>query len=489
MRHFYLTFLSPVNTLVLIYFVGLGVFYVTLFFFATLEVRLYLHQVKAERYREILSSELTPSISILVPAHNEGPTIVESLRALLTVSYPQLELIVVDDGSDDDTIEVMQSTFGLVPIQSNYDQRIETARVKSIYRSSLFPNLTVASKENGGKADSLNAALNLATSELVCAIDADTILDPEGLRRLVRPFIKSRDVIAAGATIRVVNGCSVNNGRIADERGPHRFLAGIQAVEYLRAFLFGRPAWNRLGGNLLISGAFGLFRRENLLDAQGYMKTVGEDMELVVRLRRRAYESGTPGRVEFVPDPVAWTEAPTAFRQLGNQRERWHRGFTDVLWRHRDMIGRKRFGMLGMVVIPAFIVFEWLAPIVEAIGLVLVPIGLIFGMVSGLFAVLFFSLACGVGVLLSMASLVLEELSFRRYGRLRDRVLLVAWALLENLGYRQLTVFWRLSGIVHYIRGKRSWGSMNRKGFQTDGDAEIVPIASGPVLDVVAAHS
>ena len=417
MTHFYRTFLMPITYVVVVYFVALASFYLVLYVSAALDMRQYLRRVRAERYSGILSSEIAPSISMLVPAHNEEASIKESIRALLTLTYPQLEIVVVDDGSTDETLSILTATFALVEMDPIYDRRIPTKPVRAIYRSHQYPNLVVVSKENGGKADSLNVGLNISTSELTCAIDADTILDPDGLRRLVRPFIRSDDVVAAGATIRVANGCTVTQGRLASERGPHRALAGIQAVEYLRAFLFGRPGWNRLGGNLLISGAFGLFRREKLLETNGYVKSVGEDMELIVRLRRNGYETKTPARIEFVPDPVAWTETPTAFRELGRQRERWQRGFTDVLWRHRSLLMNPRFGVLGMVVFPAFLLFEWLAPVVEIVGLALVVVGVILGQLSGLFAILFFSLACGFGILLSMLALMLEELSFRRYGR------------------------------------------------------------------------
>jgi cellulose synthase/poly-beta-1,6-N-acetylglucosamine synthase-like glycosyltransferase len=482
MTHFYQEFLKPITYVVLIYFVALGLFYLVMYVSAAIDMRQYLQRVRAEKYGEILSSEIAPSISMLVPAHNEEASIKESIRALLTLSYPKLEIVVVDDGSTDSTLSVLRSTFALVPVHPVYDQRIPTKPVQAIYRSKQYPNLIVVSKENGGKADSLNIGLNVASSELVCAIDADTILDPDGLRRLVRPFIRSNDVVAAGATIRVANGCTVMQGRMASERGPHRALAGIQAVEYLRAFLFGRPGWNRLGGNLLISGAFGLFRRENLLETDGYVRSVGEDMELIVRLRRHGYETKQPARVEFVPDPVAWTETPTGFRELGRQRERWQRGFTDVLWRHRSLLLNPRFGVLGLVVFPAFVLFEWMAPIIETLGIALVIAGLIVGQVSALFAILFFSLACGMGILLSMLALMLEELSFRRYGRPRDRALLVVWAVLENLGYRQLTVFWRLRGTASYIRGKKSWGKMNRKGFNSvdDPDGSIAEFPAPP---------
>jgi cellulose synthase/poly-beta-1,6-N-acetylglucosamine synthase-like glycosyltransferase len=464
--HFYITFVRPINLVVLSYFVALALFYLALYVSAAFEMRRYLHEIRAEHYRQILSSEIAPRISMLVPAHNEEVSIKESVRALLTLAYPQLEIVVVDDGSTDETLSVMVDTFELVPIHPIYDDRIRTARVNGIYRSRQFPNLVVVTKENAGKADSLNTALNISSGELVCAIDADTIIDPDGLRRLVRPFIRSDDLLAAGATIRVANGCTVSKGRLVSERGPHRALTGIQAVEYLRAFLFGRPGWNRLGGNLVISGAFGLFRRQILLEAKGYANTVGEDMELVVRLRRYAYENHKPSRVEFVPDPVAWTETPSGFKALSRQRERWQRGFSDCLWRHRHVFLNRRYGILGMVVLPAFFLFEWMAPIVETVGLALLPLGFALGVVSRLYLVLFLALACGFGSLLSMLALLLEELSFRRYGRVRDRALLVVWAILENFGYRQLTVWWRLRGAFNYIMGKKSWGNMKRKGFK-----------------------
>jgi cellulose synthase/poly-beta-1,6-N-acetylglucosamine synthase-like glycosyltransferase len=482
MTYFYDTILGPVKFLVLAYFVALGIFYLVMYCSAALEMRQYLRVVRAEKYSEILSSEISPTISMLVPAHNEEASIKESVRALLTLTYPQLEIVVVDDGSTDGTLSVLSTTFDLRPIRTIYDTRIATKTVRAIYRSQRFPNLIVVAKENGGKADSLNAALNISSSELVCAIDADTILDPDGLRRLVRPFIRSRDVVGAGATIRVANGCTVAHGRLASERGPHRALAGIQAVEYLRAFLFGRPGWNRLGGNILISGAFGLFRRQSLLETNGYVKTVGEDMELIIRLRRRAYETGQPAKIEFVPDPVAWTETPTGFRELGRQRERWQRGFSDAMWRHRGVLLNPRYGVLGMVVFPAFVLFEWMAPIVEVVGLLIVILGVLLGQLSPLFAVLFFSLACGLGIMLSMLALLLEEVSFRRYGRVRDRALLVVWAVIENLGYRQLTVWWRLRGVVSFIRGKKSWGKMNRKGFNS-ADEDDDPESSLPTSE------
>jgi cellulose synthase/poly-beta-1,6-N-acetylglucosamine synthase-like glycosyltransferase len=258
----------------------------------------------------------------------------------------------------------------------------------------------------------------------------------------------------------------VRAGRVVAEHAPRRPLAALQAVEYLRAFITGRLGWNRLGGNLVISGAFGLFAREPMIAAGGYLhETVGEDMEVVVRMRRRGKLEGGPDRVVFVPDPVAWTEVPGRLRTLARQRERWHRGLTDVLRRHLGLAFNPRYGAMGLLVVPYFLLIELLAPVVELVGLVAVVLGLLFGAVNIGFAVLFVLVAYGFGVALTAYTLAIEEWTYRGYGRLGDRLWLLLVSLFEGLGYRQLTAVWRLRGIVRYARGRREWGTMTREGF------------------------
>ncbi len=474
---------GAITPVVLVYFLVVNGFYVLLMVSAAWQLRFHAFEVSGASRHRLLSSQIAPRISMLVPAFNEEATIVESLRSLLTLAYPELEIVVVDDGSTDATMEVMMRSFDLVPVRPIYPRRIDTAEISGIYRSRNNPKLVVARKENGGKADALNAALNIATGTLVCSLDADTLVEEDALQRLVRPFLRSDRVVAAGATIRVANGCVVRSGRLAEIHAPRTPLAGIQAVEYLRAFLFGRVGWNRLGGNIVISGAFGLFRRENLRNIGGYEHGVGEDMELIVRLRRRGYEEDIARDVEFVPDPVAWTEVPESLRVLGRQRDRWHRGLSDTLWRHREVMLRPRYGALGMVLFPVFVVIEWLAPIVEAAGLVIFVAGLLLGVVEPQSALLFFGVAYGLGMLLSIIAILLEELSFRRYGRPSDRAWLLLWAVVENLGYRQLTVWWRLRGIVGFFRGDMTWGAMERQGFTDDS---VLPGGADPADQAVA---
>lgn len=452
---------------VLLYFLAVNGWYLVLLVSSLLELRRHMLLITDESRHLLLSSTLSPTISILAPAHNEEASIETSLRALLALQYPNLEVIVISDGSKDRTVQVLTEKFDLVPVKTIYEQRISTKPVRSLYRSSTYPSLVVVDKDNGGKADALNVGLSFARGELVCAMDADTLIEADGLQRMVRPFLYATDVVATGGTIRVVNGSEVKFGRVVKAAVPTNMLAGVQVVEYLRAFLFGRLGWNRLGGNIIISGAFGLFHREAVLNAGGYLHdTVGEDMELVLRLKRLSCEHGGPGRIAFVPDPVAWTEVPESAKSLGRQRDRWHRGLADVMWRHRGMLLNPRYGITGLFVYPYYVFVELLAPVIEAVGIVGLALGLVFGIVDWNFAALFYLTAYGLGTVLTAFTLILEDLSFHRYDSFRDRLLLFWFALVENIGYRQLTVYWRLRGLWKFLRGSKDWGVMERKGFQ-----------------------
>jgi cellulose synthase/poly-beta-1,6-N-acetylglucosamine synthase-like glycosyltransferase len=451
---------------IMVYFVLANGAYALLLMSAFWEMVQYARQVRGESRWRLLGSSVAPSISMLAPAYNEAATIGDSVRALLALHYPSLEVVIVNDGSQDATIGVLTERFALVPIHSIFRRSITTKPVRGLYRSRSHPNLLVVDKDNGGKADALNTGLQMATGELVCAIDADTLIEPDALLRMVRPFLMDSDVLAAGGTICVVNSSEVRDGRVVKPRVSRGPLAGFQMVEYLRAFLFGRLGWNRLGGNLIISGAFGLFRREAMIAAGGYAHdTVGEDMELVLRLRVQGYAQKGPHKVDFIPDPVAWTEVPESLRVLGRQRDRWHRGLTDVMWRYRRLLWNPHYGAMGLVVYPYFFWVELLAPLVESLGLLGLAVGLLLGVLDIPFAVLFFLMAYGLGMVLNTLTVVLEEFSFHRYEGLRDRLLLLVWALLENCGYRQLTVLWRLRGLVKFLRGQMEWGDMEHRGF------------------------
>ncbi|MCB0995258.1 MAG: glycosyltransferase family 2 protein [Acidimicrobiales bacterium] len=416
-------------------------------------------------WRRVLSSPLAPRVSVLVPAYNEELTIRDSVAGILALTYPNLEVVVVDDGSADGTIEQLIEAFDLVAVHPIYQRRVRSAEVLGIYRSRFEQRLVVVRKENGGKADALNCGLNVATGELVCAIDADTLVTPDALQQLVAPFLGDEEVAAVGGTVRVVNDAEVRAGFVVTPRAPRGFLATCQSIEYTRAFLVGRLGWNPLGGNLIVSGAFGVFRRDRVVDIGGYEHaSVGEDMELVVRLRRRAYEERHRARVVFSPDPVAWTEAPESWRTLARQRNRWFRGLLDVLVRHRRMLFNPRYGSAGMLAMPYYLVVEALSPVVESLGLLLLAVGLMVGAVT---PSMLMPVALGYlfGVLAAVFVLIFDDIVFRSYPGLYPRVKLGTYAFYEQLVFRPVTLVWRLWGLKLFVQGKRDWGRQVRKGF------------------------
>src|SRR5207253_1233371 len=404
------------------------------------------------------------------PAHNESATIEASVTAILTLEYRNFEIIVVNDGSKDDTLERLRNAFDLYEVPRTYPETIATKPLRALYRSRTRTRLLVLDKENGGKADSLNAAINASRFPLVIAVDADTLIEPDALLRLTRPFLLGRHIGAVGGTVRVANGCMVKDGRVTDARVPGRFLPGVQVVEYLRAFLFGRLGWNRLGGSLVISGAFGLFRKEYLTAIGGYRTaSVVEDLDLVVRLHRYLRQHKRRDDIPFIPDPVAWTEVPESGRILSRQRERWHRGLVAAMWEYKGMLFNPRYGRVGLIAVPFFTLGETLAPVVEVVGYLVTVVGFALHIISLPFALLFLLVAWGYGMLLSFWAVVLEEVSFRRYKRVGDLLRLIAYATLETFGYRQRTVWWRLKAFWFVLRQRRSWGEMTRKGFDSAG--------------------
>ncbi|MGH7530753.1 MAG: glycosyltransferase family 2 protein [Gemmatimonadales bacterium] len=451
---------------ILVYFLALNSSYAVLLILSIPEIWEQTRVAEDDDFQRLMQSDALPPITILVPAYNESATIEASVTAILTLEYRNYEVVVVNDGSRDDTMDQLRQAFDLYEIPRIYPEVIATKPLDAVYRSRSRSRLTVVDKENGGKADSLNAAINASRFPLVIAVDADTLIEPDALLRLTRPFLLGRHVAAVGGTVRVANNCIVQDGRVTDARVPRRLLPGIQVVEYLRAFLFGRLGWNRLGGNLIISGAFGLFRKQYLMAIGGYHTgSVVEDLDLVVRMHRYLRREKIPYEMPFIPDPVAWTEVPESAKILARQRERWHRGLIAATWAYRGMLFNPRYGRIGLLAMPFYAFGEMLAPLVEVMGYVITLLGLAFDMVNVSFALLFVLVAWGYGMLLSIWAVVLEEVSFRRYRRLGDLFRLLLFAALENFGYRQCTVWWRLKAFFTVWRRGHVWGEMSRKGF------------------------
>jgi cellulose synthase/poly-beta-1,6-N-acetylglucosamine synthase-like glycosyltransferase len=482
------------NLFVLLYFVALTAGNIAQFVaavFGVIKVRRDLEGSSPEAVS--LRGRATLPISIIVPAHNEEKNVVESVRALLNLRYPQHEVVVVNDGSADQTMAKLRAAFALeaVPIDMRIDLKCEP--VRATYRSAINRRLVVIDKENGGKADALNCAVNAARYPLVCAIDADTLIIPDALLRLVRPFLSDLEVVGVGGSLCLANGCKIERGNVVEVGLPRSWLARFQVIEYMRAFLVGRLGWDGLGGNLIVSGAFGLFRRQAIVKAGGYATdSVGEDMELVARLRHDVPKWLQARAIRHLPDPVAFTEAPDSLRILGNQRDRWQRGLFDTLWRHKRMAFNPRYATIGLFVTPFFWIFELFGPFIEIFGYVYLLLTVIGGMIEPMFASLFGAMALLSGFLLSLGGILLEELSlsfFRQPGDLR-RLLTVS--VLENFGYRQMVLLYRVRGFLKYLLGEKAWGRMTRQGFQEQrgrntGAAWVVPaLATALVVALLA---
>jgi cellulose synthase/poly-beta-1,6-N-acetylglucosamine synthase-like glycosyltransferase len=418
---------------------------------------------------EVFRSPLTPGVSVLVPAFNEQAVIVESVRSLLALRYPSHEVVVVNDGSDDETVSVLREAFELAPVRKVLRDAIPTKAIRGTYVSRNHPNLLVVDKENGGRSDALNAGVNAARHPYVCVIDADSLLEEDALLKVAKPILDDPDLLAAtGGTIRIANGCTIDHGRVVEVRLPKSRFATVQVLEYFRAFLVARVGWSRLNALGIISGAFGLFHRSLLETVGGYWtETVGEDFELTLRLHRYLRERGEPYRIAFISDPVCWTEVPTEFSTLGRQRRRWQRGLWEALRRHARLIGRPRYGVLGLVAMPYFVLFEFLSPMFALLGLVVTVLWWLVGGLSTVYFLAFLAVSIGLGLLLTTAALALEEFSYQRYRKRREVARLLAYAVLENIGFRQLHDIWRALGYVDIARGKREWGAQRRRGFAT----------------------
>ncbi|MGN3973630.1 glycosyltransferase family 2 protein [Tsuneonella sp. SYSU-LHT278] len=414
-------------------------------------------------------SDEAPPITVLAPAFNEELTVVESVRSLLALEYPDFEILLINDGSTDRTLARLIEAFDLAPVERYVDSALSHAAIRGFYASPALPRLLVIDKDNGGKADALNAGINSCRTSLFCAIDADSILEPDALLRVVRPFIDEPDLtIAAGGTIRIANGCTIDSGRVVEVRLPRNFLALVQIMEYLRAFLMARLALGKMQVLTVISGAFGLFNRQRVVEVGGYSHaTVGEDMELVVKLHRHMRDRQEPYRIEFIAEPVCWTECPEDLAVLGRQRSRWQRGALECFAKHKAMCFNPRYGRIGFIGFGQILLVDVIGPLVEVLGYLLVPLLYALGLLALPWLLAFLSVTFTFGIFVSVATLVLEEIQLRRFPRVRAIPILAAVAVLENFGYRQLSNFWRLQGWWQFLRRQQGWGTMTRKGFAT----------------------
>jgi cellulose synthase/poly-beta-1,6-N-acetylglucosamine synthase-like glycosyltransferase len=383
--------------------------------------------------------------------------------------------VIVNDGSNDRTLEILKQTFALRSVRAVYVPQLASAPVRGLYRSDEDSRLVVIDKQAGGsKADAINAGLNAATSPYACIVDADSVLEPDALLRIMLPILTDpKRVVAVGGIVRVLNGSEVRRGRVSQVRLPRKSIEIIQIIEYLRAFLLGRAAWARGNMLMIISGAFGVFRIDLVRSICGYRgSAIGEDIDLVLRLHRHLLDTQQNYKVEFVPDPVCWTEAPSDLRSLGRQRARWHKGLLDALWPNRDMVFRFRYGRVGLLALPYLWLFELVAPAIELLGLIAIVLAALLHALSQQFFVQFFLFGYAFATLISIGSILLEEVTYKRYNEWKDVTRLVSYCFLEHFPYRQMQLLWRLQGVWEYLRGDLRWKPVRRQGLEAAGQVD-----------------
>lgn len=426
---------------------------------------------------DIVSATDIPSVTLVAPAFNEGLTIVENVKSLLSIQYPFYELIIVNDGSTDNSMELLIQKYDLEPHDSTFiTQPIPTATVNRIYKSkkAQYKQLTVIDKNNGGRADALNAGINFAATELVLCTDADCIIEQDALLKMVRPYLEEgeQEIIACGGAIGIANDSVIQNGILKQLRLPKDLVPTIQVVEYIRAFLIGRMGWGEINGLMLVSGAFGMYPRTRMIEVGGFnAKTVGEDLELCIRLRVHMENLKKPYKVVYVPETLCWTEAPPDYSIFIKQRDRWARGLWETIKLHKYLFFNPKYRKMGFFFFPYWCFFEFGAPIVEFLGMICIILFGILGLINWTTALLLFFAVYLMGCIFSTISIFLYIKNFRHYNRAKEVIELLLAAYLEPFVFHPVLVYGQMKGYYKKIfKIKSGWGVMTRKGFNTTGN-------------------
>lgn len=457
-------FISFFNYFCMAFTILLSIIYIVQLAISFVKVRKNNRAKQSNDYGRYVSSENLLPISLLIPAYNEEENIVSNIKSLMKMDYPQFEIIVINDGSTDKTHERIIESFGLYKIETAIKTSIPTKEVHGIYYNIEYPNLIYVEKENGGKSDALNAGINISSYPLFACLDADSRIEPDALLKLSIEFLKNTDTIVAGGLVRIANGFKIRDGRVSGFSMPEKMIERFQIVEYFRSFLSGRVSWGATNSMLIVSGAYGVFKKQAVIEVGGYKtNTIGEDMEIVVRLHRYMRAHRRKYKIIFCEDSVCWTQGPMSVADIRSQRRRWQIGLFDTLISHKSLFLNPRYGSVGLMAIPYNWVFELLGAVVEVLGYFIIPFSLVMGELNIFFFVVYFLLAVLLGVILSLGSLILEQYTRKSVMSAKQCLSLSLYALLENFGYRQMITLFRLEGIFKYRKLRKTWGKIKRK--------------------------
>lgn len=464
-------FLRIYEVFIGIYAVSYIFFYMGLSILSFIAIKTYSNTKYNIKDDILIKSNHVVGVSIVAPAFNEGANIVFNVQSLLSLNYPKFEVVIINDGSTDDTLEKLIEEFELVKVDFYYQEKIKTKPVKAHYRSTnpVYAKLLVVDKINGkSKADASNAGINSAQYPLFLCTDVDCILRKDTIVKLAKPFMESKTrVIATGAAIRASNSCEVSDGFLDKIHYPKNWLARFQELEYIRAFLLGRMAWSKINSLLLVSGGLGLFDKEVAIKAGGYWhKSLGEDMELITRMRKYMYEIKEDFIIKYIPESLCFTEVPATINVLVRQRARWGRGLVQTLYLHKDVFFNTKFGRTGFLIFPHFLLFEFLVPILEAIGIVVLLLSFFLldidynNLILISLFVYFFYLS------VTLFSILWDEILYNHYANVREVMILILMAFIEPFVYHPINIYATLKGYYLFALSKeQKWGDMQRQGF------------------------
>jgi cellulose synthase/poly-beta-1,6-N-acetylglucosamine synthase-like glycosyltransferase len=462
MHDWLVQFYGITDPILLIYFSIINFFYTIFFILGAIGTFKRMKEVQREDFTRILQSNNMPEITFIVPTYNDETIIFSCVENLLHLNYPYKQIIVVNDGSEDNTLQVLFEKLKLSPIPIFFHSELPSKPIRGIYKSNLYPNIIVIDKENGEKYDALNAAINACQTTYFTVMDSDTYIEDKEFEALIRPIFASPNTIALGAAVKIKNGCDTLWNRVDTSKFPKDYIAAIQAIEYQRAFLM-RSGWDYIGETYILSGAFGVFTKDVIVQIGGYGPTIANDLEIILRLNRVMKATKTSFQIVYLPDPVAWTEGPASWRALKEQRIRWQRGTLESLWFNKSVLFNPKYGLHGMFVHPFLWFFEAFEPLVEIFGYFYILIGWIFGIINPFFVFSFIALTVGFVFIQTLGSLLIEEFSFRKFTSMKTLFVLFAYSLFESLGYRQLTLIWRAKGFASFFKRYREIQKNSKK--------------------------
>lgn len=460
-----MSIIGLISSIILIFFAIANFIYFFIAVSAFFVIFLQKDEIEAANLYLLVNDESMPKISFIIPSYNDSNVAVFCVQILLNLNYRNKEIIFVDDGSNDDTLKFMKEQFKLFRVHFPQIGNVPSAEIQTCYKSLLYKNLVVIRKKNAScKADADNAGLNMVSGDFSIVMDADTLIDSVEMDRLIRYVLIHPEVEAFGASIRVINDSTVRMRGITELAIPKNYLAAIQVVEYLRCFLIGRVGWNSVGGPLILSGAFSIFRTSVAHEMRGYNADfIGEDLEFTLRFKKTRIEQKRHFTTGFLPQAVAWTEVPENIKMLGKQRTRWHIGLAQVIIKHKKLFMNPKYKILGLFVFPFYVLFEFLAPLFELLGYIIVIMVILVN--NWFFPVMFFGLSLGITIFMNIYCITMERLAFNKYSSVKEYFLLVLYSVLENIGYRQLTIWWRLKAFPRIIFKNVNWDIVVKKGF------------------------